>query len=363
MAETAEATSYKENINQVKCGNCGATMEFDPKEQTLKCAFCQTCVPIIKDSRVEEIALDFSSDTRKWNAETHAFHCKNCGAETVLAKDEFAKNCIFCGSASVVEVEDLDGIRPNTVIPFQFDLKEAKEIFFSWTSKKFFVHPEFKRQRSIEDFKAVYAPSWTFDSQTYSNYNGTVGDYYYVTVKHGKTTSVQRRVRYRSVAGRFDRFYDDMHINSGRELSGKFFLKLMPFDLKKAVVYSPEFLQGYMAEHYNVGLKEGWEYAKSNINSDIDSSIRKSIRADEIVSLNVSTKFSDITYKYLLLPVYTLTKKFKDKVYKFFVNGSNGRVAGSAPLSAKRILGVILGAVAGVAAIAGGILLYNFFAR
>ena len=56
----------------------------------------------------------------------------------------------------------------------------------------------------------------------------------------------------------------------------------------------------------------------------------------------MDTNFSDITYKYLLLPVWISHFKYKDKVYQFMVNGQTGQVAGKTPLSALRIVLAVL---------------------
>ena len=69
--------------------------------------------------------------------------------------------------------------------------------------------------------------------------------------------------------------------------------------------------------------------------------------ASMVTNLNLKTKYDDLTYKYLLLPVWMSSFKYKGKVYNFIINGQTGKVGGRAPVSALRIIiAVILGLVA-----------------
>ena len=49
--------------------------------------------------------------------------------------------------------------------------------------------------------------------------------------------------------------------------------------------------------------------------------------------LRVSTNFSNINSDLCLLPIYLLSYRYKDKLFRFMVNGQTGKVAGDKPLS------------------------------
>ena len=99
---------------------------------------------------------------------------------------------------------------------------------------------------------------------------------------------------------------------------------------------------GFVAERYSIGLKEGWESAQQSIQwqlrSDISSYVRRHWNADRTDSVRFSTIYSNITYKYLLVPTWISSFKYKDKVYQFAVNGQTGKVGGKAPVSVWRVL-------------------------
>ena len=82
--------------------------------------------------------------------------------------------------------------------------------------------------------------------------------------------------------------------------------------------------------------------AKQRIKGWVRTAILARYDYDVIDYLNVNTSCENITYKYLLLPVYVGATRWKKKVYNFFVNGRNGKVAGKMPLSPLKILGVVV---------------------
>ena len=104
-----------------------------------------------------------------------------------------------------------------------------------------------------------------------------------------------------------------------------------------------------MAERYSVGLKDAWEKAKEfirqRLRSVIESEIRSRHNADHVRNYNASTAFSNITYKYLMLPVWMSAFKYKGKTYQFIVNGQSGKVGGDYPISGWRVALAILIAI------------------
>ena len=122
-----------------------------------------------------------------------------------------------------------------------------------------------------------------------------------------------------------------------------------PFDFSKLVPYSPQVVAGFIAERYSIGLKEGWGTAQQKIQSDLRSSIADYVKrhwhADRADKVKFSTVYENITYKYLLVPVWLSSFTYKDKIYQFAVNGQTGKVGGDAPVSAWRvILAILIGA-------------------
>ena len=63
---------------------------------------------------------------------------------------------------------------------------------------------------------------------------------------------------------------------------------------------------------------------------------------DVVDYLSVSTKHENVTYKYVMLPVYVGNFTFRQKLYNFFVNGTTGKTYGKYPKSGFKIGTLIL---------------------
>ncbi|KHF32922.1 hypothetical protein CM49_04811 [Paenibacillus sp. P1XP2] len=118
--------------------------------------------------------------------------------------------------------------------------------------------------------------------------------------------------------------------------------------------YKPEFLSGFVAERYNVSLRDGWSEARYRIDQALESRIKSKIGGDEIRNLEIDTGYYDRTYKHILLPLWNATYTFKNKTYHYMVNGETGSVSGKVPRSGWKITFFILFC----AAIAAGIIWY-----
>ena len=207
--------------------------------------------------------------------------------------------------------------------------------------------------------QGVYVPYWTFDADTRSRYSGRRGTVYYETQpvqvrdQQGRVRTEMRQVakiRWTPVSGRVARFFDDVLILASRSLPKSHTDALLPWDLTRLQPYQPEFLAGFRAEGYTVSLEEGLTEARAYMDRMIERDVRFDIGGDRQEIHNIDTEVSDVTFKHILLPVWTAAYKFRGRSYRFVVNGQTGKVQGERPWSPWKIaVAVVLGLiVAGV---------------
>lgn len=345
-AAQAGADEEIENDTDVtKCPSCGANMTFKPEDGCLYCDFCGTKQQILAEGAREIDFAQIASGNNSWGEETHVFRCENCGAKEILDKNEIAKTCSFCGTSHVVATDELSGLKPNAVVPFAISSQAATDGAKKWARKKLFAPRSFKKYLKAEGVRGVYNPAFSFDSQTQSFYEGTLGKYYYVTRRVNGKTVRERRVRYFRISGTYDAFFDDVLIQASSTIDQKQLNKLMPFDTNDSKEYEQAYLSGFVANRYEKEGTECWGEARATIEKRLRSMILSRYTYDVVQSLSVHTNYSEVTYKYLLLPVYVGHFNFRKKLYNFFVNGRNGKITGKTPVSPWRVLlAVLLGA-------------------
>jgi len=334
-----------------KCPACGGTMDFDPMTGGLLCPFCGFKKEIektddqgtaAKEQRLEDAESTGNCD---WGVEKKTVICQSCGAESVYDALQISNECPYCGSNQVMEAAGINTLAPGGVCVFKITVDEAGERFKGWMKRRIFCPSEAKKKAKPKSFKGVYLPYWTFDAETHTDYTAQYGINHTSRDSKGNTTT---RTDWHNTSGDFDKFINDQPVLASTKHDTEMLKKLEPFLTEDNLLYKPEYVAGFISERYSIGLQDGWTQAKvmitKQLEHDISSDIKSKKHADSVRSLRMNTDYNDIAYKYLLLPIWISSFKYKDKIYQFVVNGQTGRVAGKTPISALRVaIAVLLG--------------------
>ena len=359
--EQMDATVTKtEQETDKKCPSCGGVMEFNPSNGKMTCPYCGYEEEIqVEHKKFVAQELDFSmvgddDASCDWGTATKTVICKSCGAETVYDVNEMANVCPYCGSNQVMEQESSKVMAPGGVVTFQISAREASERFREWIGRKFFCPKLAKDSAKPKAFKGLYAPFWTFDSNTKSTYTAEYGIDRVEEDKDGKKHTSTDWCR---TSGKYKRFFDDLLISGSSKQNEQMLQGLEPYDTTKAVEYKPEYMAGFAAEKYSVKVKDAWKKAKKKIQSllrnDIERKITHEKNCDHVRNLQIQTVHEDVTYKYLLLPVWISSFQYKDKVYHFMINGQTGKVSGETPISWIKV------AIVAAVVIAAAVIIYK----
>jgi DNA-directed RNA polymerase subunit RPC12/RpoP len=325
-------------------------MTFDPASGELACPYCGGKKVIETEQGKTIVEHDFTYDLpqTEWGTTTSVVHCNNCGAEMVVPENSIAQFCAFCGSPILVKNENAQTISPEAVVPFKITQEKAINAFKTWIKGKFFSPGSLKNENQVQKLKGIYIPFFTYDSNTSSTYTAQAGTHYYTTESYtteenGHTVTHQREVQHtswRPVSGGLDKFFNDVLIIASKYVDKN--LVKLTFNLSELVPYQKDYIFGFLAENNSISKDDCWIKARDVIETNIQTDIKSSIKADEVAELVVHTNYSDVKFKAILLPVWISIYTFKGKKYKFMVNGQSGEVKGQAPLSASRILMSIL---------------------
>jgi len=348
--------------NRFPCEKCGAELTFQPGSNFQECDYCGFRNTIARSERgPEELGyhdfVEALGDLEKQgkaaeSLESKVVHCQTCGADISLAEHAAADACAYCGSNVVVR-ETKRLIKPRSLLPFVVDQPQAKTKFKKWISSRFFAPSNLAKQaRSNAGLQGVYVPYWTYDSQTTTYYRGQRGEDYYVTESYtesvnGETVRRSRQVRktrWYSVQGVVRRFFDDVLVLASKTLPRKYTERLEPWDLNALVAYDERYLSGFRAEKYQVPLQEGFEMAHQIMENRLREDVRCDIGGDHQRISAMDVRHCDIRFKHLLLPVWISAYRYRQKVYRFLVNGQTGEVQGERPVSWIKVsLAVLVG--------------------
>jgi DNA-directed RNA polymerase subunit RPC12/RpoP len=333
-----------------KCPSCGGTMDYDPATGGLHCPFCdhRQAITYAPDQQTRAAELDFATAEQTgncdWGRETKAIICKNCGAESVYDALVISNECPYCGSNQVMEEKGKNTLAPNGVVPFRVDIQRAGSLFVGWIRKKIFCPKAAKEKAKPESFTGVYLPYWTFDANTTSRYAGRYGIDRTVR-KDGNTKVI---TDWYQMSGVHEEFINDQLVIATDRHEPGLLSRIEPFNTEDNMAYRPEFVAGFVAERYSIGLKDAWKRAMDAIRNVLTGHIRDEVRvrknASRVSVERLETDYRNVTYKYLLLPVWLSSFQYGGKTYQFMINGQTGKVGGKAPVSPLRVaIAVLIG--------------------
>lgn len=345
---------------QFACPNCGASMRWDPDTDALHCGYCDHTmkVPRGEGTILERPLSEAGSAARGLGLERRVTHCNTCGADVSMDTGATAEFCVYCGSPSVLDqAANRNAIRPESLVPIDVGKADVERAFKKWLRGLWFRPSALKELKKFQAV-GVYTPFWTFDCRVSSEWSADAGYYYYVmqtytVMVNGKPqmrTRQVRKVRWVPKWGHRRDAYDDLLVPAsvGRPLD--LVRKLGAFELGALVPYKPEYLAGWRAEEYRVDLEQGWAAGQAEVEARQRVRCSRDVPGDTQRRLRVKNTISDVRWKHVLLPIWSLQYRFKETTYTVLIHGQTGKVVGEAPWSWVKILLL----VAGVLALGGG---------
>ena len=330
-------------LEQFKCPACGGSVEFDAGTQKMKCPYCDSEFDIeaIKEMNSEESSqhddsISWESAGGQWQeGETdgmRVYTCESCAGEIIGDENLGSTTCPYCGSKVVMTGQFSGALKPDYVIPFKFDKKQAMKNFETFVNKRKYVPKRFKSDKHIEEIKGVYVPFWLFDgdadadmsfgaekikSWTEGKYEYTETEYYNVT-RSGNVT------------------FKNIPVDGSEKLADDLMESIEPFHFNEAVDFETAYLAGYLADKYDVDEKASENRANERIKYSVEEALSDTVKGYS----RVNGRSSSITIKggkakYALDPVWLLSATYNGEAYTFAMNGQTGKFAGDLPVDNK----------------------------
>ncbi len=339
------------------CSGCGADLQYHIGQAELACEHCGLvrAIPVDAEHEITEHgfheALMRLTELR-WAGNAGAgaeplaeIRCDACGADVIFEGRVTATWCAFCGTPMQREAARVaEGRIPvDAVLPFGIDREQARASLARWVRSRWFAPDRFRREGIDGRFSGVYLPYWTFDSHTVNAFSGERGDHYYVTVGSGRNRRRVRRTRWSPVSGRFERFFDDVLVLACSQEDQSLVAKVDVWPLDRLKPFDQAYLSGFLARTYDVELDAGFESARERMDAALRADVRRRIGGDEQRIHHLRTHHDPITYKHVLLPLWLLSYRWKDRSFRVVINAVTGGVSGERPYSWVKITLTVLG--------------------
>jgi DNA-directed RNA polymerase subunit RPC12/RpoP len=323
------------------CPKCGGHMSFNVHKGDLTCEFCGYVLVTEKRLAADtgEVAIGYVLPTQRaqrWAEAQHRVSCEQCGALTLLPPTLKADQCPYCGSNRLIEsVETAGLVDPQVIALIKIDENEAYARVRKWLKKGFFAPSDLALRAGGLRLRPAFYPVWTFD--------GTLEVSWVCEVNAGSSEHPQWVTR----NGVESEVFDDVLVPGMKALKLPELMAVEPFNLKDVIEFHPEYVAGWPVLSYDRPLSDASLLARERVIKGIQHSLTYSIEAGG-KRRNLRTgagQWSGITFKHLLLPLWTGAYRYQGKDYRLMINGQIGKVAGKKPRDSMKVGLTIAGSV------------------
>lgn len=350
---------------EFKCPSCASSMKHDSSSLNLNCSTCgyveNACQQNSENVVFDLTAAENDLALQDWGYPVRTVICSDCKGKFIITAAEGNLNCPFCASQHISVLDEAPGVRPDSIIPFKVDKDNAHERVSEWITKRYLAPFPFKSEYTSDRLNGIYLPYWSFDAQVDAAYTGQVANSYtdteIDTVTSDERTDTKKhkvkKMRWRFVTGAIDRTFKNVIFNDAGKPDAKTIERIEPFKLNELVSFSPKYLTGYAVLHYKNGLEAMWEHAQSYMGDTVRDEVHRTVKrgADVVGAVNTCVTYSKITFRQLLLPVWIVTYRYKNKSYHIYINGQTGMIFGDSPYSVLKIGIIALAAAAVIGAL------------
>jgi len=340
-----------ESLAKHACAACGAQAQWNPTRGLLVCSFCGTEAPFTVDPTTGALVehdlvkalRELPSEDRGWLAEKRTVQCQSCKAVSVFDVSRTGQNCDFCGSPSLLDYQEIKApIRPQGILPFKVDQGKVREQMRGWFKGRWLAPSNLGGRALVDRVHGVYVPYWTFDAHAVCPWEAEAGHYYYTTEnyrdnKGNSQTRQVRHVRWESASGEVHHFFDDHPVPGTQGLRHDLLKKIEPFTIAEVQGYDTAYLSGFVVEHYQIVLVDAAARSQDQMIGELRQMASAEVPGDTQRNLEIHPRFSERTFKHVLVPVWILSFNYRTKLYQVLVNGYSGQIAGDYPLSPWKI--------------------------
>lgn len=356
-----------QNVLNYKCPNCSAGLTFDSKTQKMTCQYCGSSYSIdeleeklgkyaggqfsdegdgadaepasqasgqTETSKSSSESWGTSEDLNGWTEEeknqTLTWNCPSCGASMITDKTVGAVVCPYCDNPMVMPEQFSESFRPDYVIPFQKDKKDALAALKQYYVGKPLLPKVFKDQNHLEEIRAVYVPFWLFDLDADARIQYDAArtrfwsdrDFNYTEISHFNIVR----------AGEIK--FDGIPVDGSEKIDNTMMEAIEPYHYEDLKPFDLSYLSGYMANKYDQKPEELKSRVYERMKKTVMDEFRDTVRGYESViprKENIQVKRQG-KVKYGLLPVWFLNTKWNGQDYAFAMNGQTGKLIGDLPV-------------------------------
>ncbi len=332
-------------VIEYKCPCCNAGLQFTGDIQKLTCVYCDNTFEIDTVRAFNESENTEDSGTVQWDQTEQSqwseaeqqimqtFSCPACAGEILSDEHTAASFCPYCGNPTILPGRLSGGLRPDAVIPFRKTREDAQKAFVSLCRGKPLLPKFFTQEQQLEKITGMYVPFWLYDcdADLDASYKAT-RIHHWSDSQYNYTKTDHFLLKRRAGAG-----FTGIPMDGSSKMDDTFMESIEPFDYGDLVDFDTAYLSGFLADKYDIPSESGEGRIRERVDRAVSDLLQSSFLGyATVVPTSRQIQIDHSKAKYVLLPVWMLNTRYKDKTYTFAMNGQTGKMTGTFPVCPKR---------------------------
>ena len=274
-----------------------------------------------------------AGDNSGWGkdaAKMRAYNCTSCGAELICDETTAATSCPYCGNNTIIPGTFAGTQRPDWVIPFKSDKKDAVNALKSYYKGKVLLPGTFSNNNHLEEIKGVYVPFWLYsgDVEAQGRYEAKK-DQVFRQGEYQITRSEHYAVEREGTIS-----FSRIPVDASTKMPDDLMDSIEPFDYRTITEFSLSYMPGFLANKYDVSQKECGKHAGERARRTAEDALRGTVQGYTSVSTSAHKEtICNEKTEYAVLPVWLLSTKWEGQNFLFAMNGQTGKMIGNLPIA------------------------------
>lgn len=256
------------------------------------------------------------------------YTCKSCGTTMYTDPSSAVPFCVYCGNGVLDRIAIEEEPAPTLIIPFKKTRKDAVNAFKAFIKNKPLTPKEFRKIVDPNKIIGVYVPFWAYDMTCDGNISfhcadverWADNDYRYIKTSKFDT----------NIFSHLD--FSKVLVNASNHFPIEAMNELEPYDFEELVDFNHGYLNGFMAEKSDKDEEAAYVTANERTMQQCIEESKKEVGHQKVELKENHLYLSKKATNSILLPVYMVPVKYKDKNYLIAMNGQTGKVIGELPV-------------------------------
>ena len=259
--------------------------------------------------------------------------CKNCGTEIIGDENTKIRYCVHCNNLQIEKNKLDEEINYKKIIPFTTTKLEAIKRYKNNLKYRWLIPSVFKKY--IYEIKGIYVPCYIYNFDSIGeveleceNINKWVSQGY-------KYTKIDKCKVIRGASMSLE----NIPISTSKNIQDDIINFIEPYDYSKLKEFDDSDIKDFLLAKQNILEEEINKKSIDKAKIAFIEVLKKDLKNyNKILETCNSINFNNSKKTLILLPMWILNIKYKNKIYTFAMNGQTGKLFENFPLNKNKII-------------------------